>query len=1735
MLSKSPSTAAWLCLALLAAPAASAQRAEPVAEGATTGYELTLTGAPRAEGGHALTLVGVGHEVEGLSELRPRAGLEIAGAITARRGSGRGRRTVATGAARTGPGGRFALSLDVPTEPLSAPRIELTVRRPGEPGRRFAFPLRVVRGEALDLLTDRNRYQPGEDVQVWLRVRGRRAETPRAGRAVKLTLLDRSGVPLAEHEGTTGPSGVVTAPLRLPESAPVGAYRVRAEVVAPPAGPSTSRSIQVWRRTVERLLGEVELSGADEDGVALVAPGGRLRGRVIARTPSGTPVRGATVELRVRPGADPTTLTTGADGAAPFDVAAPAYLSGEVGTERLTARIVHPAHGTVSAAATYLMARVRAVVSVTPRGGALVPEVPQTLYVSVSDPRGRPLAAGTEVAVRGEGLSGGEQTVALDDAGFGAVAIELPRGAASTMRTGDCAGQVATTLEVEVRTDPPRVARVCARVAPEARVSPVVDGAPLVAPGRTLDVEVRRRPGVRGRPVLLEALHEGRAVAFAWVDGRAARGALEVPADLTGVVTVRARAARDADARAPLTEPGAVGFSVGAHDAVLVRPADAFALEVSPERDRYLVRERAAVELAASRAPASASWAALLVRDQAAHGGEGPWDLYWMRGALHEAAQRPADEANARLLRASLSGALALDPEPPAPPPLERPYWRTPRHRSPYRPGAQAGRGVLRDPVALREELLRRGLAPLESTLEAVVRELGADGAARDPIVEERGGRVRFDPDVVAHLVSTRRLRASAAETLGGEPITVAMIEAADPGFSFDTVAKRVARERLSRLLLAMLRLTDPDDENAQRASASLPPERWLGTLVQLSMVPARDLTDPWGHAFVFRRVRGRRPVVAVSERALDWELASPGPDGRLGTADDVNDPFARAVPEGTPYAVTSGEETLMRQMSALAPAATVLTRMSQAYDRLALAAREERREGPVSASASETSDEEVAAAEQAQMNVDGLGLSGTGRGGGGSVAGRARRGRPAAPAAEPAPMEEEASDDAVRTREGAAPRAAVMGALIREDFPATLFFAGEVPLEGGRATVEVPLADALTTYRLEAIAWTASGWTTSGEARLSVDQEALVDAPVPPVATVGDRVRLPVRVENRTDAPLPVDLRVEAEGLALETPGAVSLEVPARAAREAVVELSFGAPGEGALVIAAVRPGGEGLDAVRRPVRVRADARTARDYRTRLVDGAEALTIEVPAAASARGPGHLRIAAGARLFGDPGEGGHPLWAGWARAMEGAPLGEEAAEVPLRWVTYDDDDAERLREPLSSALALSALWRDERLTDADAARALRAVGQALPAPEAMRQRPPDALGERPAWLLLALAPVAEHRERRPALRTDVERLLGRLRRLTSSHAARATDAPGVWARAAAALALSGGSRARALEMARRTGRHRVRVGDMAWVEPEQPVGAEPRAQPTALLALAELALGRRAPALALVRSLVDMHRAAAEADDPGILRALAAGAILPRPPLFEGVDRALASAAAARLAAGGAAEARVSLDGRPVELAREGGVQVASLEGLGRPGAHTLRIALDEGAVALASVALAYGMPWDVPPRRRAPLALAVEGEVGARDTRAALVLSVQNRGARILGRPVVEIELPAGAELDEPTREALAGRLRADAHQEGRTLILPLHPLPPGGWVRLPLPVRWSVGGSLRGLGAVAYDARNPDRAGILPVAVRPSRAVAIPDEGPQPELPEAEASEPPVPLPPPPPRLERLTPGEG
>jgi hypothetical protein len=383
--------------------------------------------------------------------------------------------------------------------------------------------------------------------------------------------------------------------------------------------------------------------------------------------------------------------------------------------------------------------------------------------------------------------------------------------------------------------------------------------------------------------------------------------------------------------------------------------------------------------------------------------------------------------------------------------------------------------------------------------------------------------------------------------------------------------------------------------------------------------------------------------------------------------------------------------------------------------------------------------------------------------------------------------------------------------------------------------------------------------------------------------------------------------------------------------------------------------------------------------------------------------------------------------------------------------------------------------------------------------------------------LLLLAP-ALRAERGGVAREAITTFVRRLRDLVANAAARVSDDAYLAVRIAAALASTSSAERldvdpRAVEVLRRLEREIIRVGDVAFLEEPARYGlADARVGPTALLALARVATGDRAGAFACLRALARNRR-------------------------LDTNGRMLAALALATLTPNLGGEVRLTVDGRNVALTRRNGVLVATLEGLGQPGAHTLAVGMPEGSVAWAELDLRYGRPWDAPEAHGLNVAISVDGVVGARDTRAGLSVTVRNRSPRALRRPVLEIDLPAGVELDEPTRTAIASHASAQATQETRTLRIPLRALSPGGTVRIPLPLRFSVAGNLRGLGVSLYDdVTTYDD--TFAYGVLPARALVVPDTGPEPTQAEGEATSPPVdPIEPPRPivpMLRPLAPGE-
>ena len=101
----------------------------------------------------------------------------------------------------------------------------------------------------------------------------------------------------------------------------------------------------------------------------------------------------------------------------------------------------------------------------------------------------------------------------------------------------------------------------------------------------------------------------------------------------------------------------------------------------------------------------------------------------------------------------------------------------------------------------------------------------------------------------------------------------------------------------------------------------------------------------------------------------------------------------------------------------------------------------------------------------------------------------------------------------------------------VRSYFPEALYINPEIITDrDGRASISVPLADSITTWRMALVASTAHGALGSGTSSLRVFQDFFVDLDLPVTLTQGDRVSIPVAVYNYSSAGGNVNLKLQTD-----------------------------------------------------------------------------------------------------------------------------------------------------------------------------------------------------------------------------------------------------------------------------------------------------------------------------------------------------------------------------------------------------------------------------------------------------------------------------------------------------------------------------------------------------------------------------------------------------------------------------
>jgi uncharacterized protein YfaS (alpha-2-macroglobulin family) len=101
----------------------------------------------------------------------------------------------------------------------------------------------------------------------------------------------------------------------------------------------------------------------------------------------------------------------------------------------------------------------------------------------------------------------------------------------------------------------------------------------------------------------------------------------------------------------------------------------------------------------------------------------------------------------------------------------------------------------------------------------------------------------------------------------------------------------------------------------------------------------------------------------------------------------------------------------------------------------------------------------------------------------------------------------------------------------VRSYFPEALYINPEIITDAkGNASISIPIADSITTWRMAMLASTQSGALGTGTSSLKVFQDFFVDLDLPVTLTQGDRVSIPIAVYNYSGKPGQVSLKLQPE-----------------------------------------------------------------------------------------------------------------------------------------------------------------------------------------------------------------------------------------------------------------------------------------------------------------------------------------------------------------------------------------------------------------------------------------------------------------------------------------------------------------------------------------------------------------------------------------------------------------------------
>jgi hypothetical protein len=444
-------------------------------------------------------------------------------------------------------------------------------------------PVQIERRNKILLTTDKPLYQPGQTIHVRALALDGPTRAAAADQSLTLEVEDAKGNKVFKRRGRTDRFGISSADFELADEVNFGPYHVRALLGEADAVYTQEKTVTVDRYVLPKFKVEIELSkDAGRQQQSYYSPGEIVEGKVMARYLFGKPLANAAVIVVLKSfdveAAEVGRVTgkTDAEGRFTFSSKLPDFLAGR-STEQgsapvsVSVEVKDSAEHTETKSRDILVANTPILIMAVPESGQLLPGLDNRVFVLTSYPDGTP----AETTVSGSLLP---SPVRTDESGVAIIPVRTDGGTLSiNLKAVDSHGRAGeTTVKLEARA--------------QAQSLMLRTGRAVHKVGDTLHLETisTRERGA----VYLDVVKDGQTILTRAIDTDGGHGRLDI--DLTpemfGAVEVRAyQFTSDAD---PVSD----------RKLVYIDPADDLHVEVSTGRESYRPGDDARIDFRATDA-----------------------------------------------------------------------------------------------------------------------------------------------------------------------------------------------------------------------------------------------------------------------------------------------------------------------------------------------------------------------------------------------------------------------------------------------------------------------------------------------------------------------------------------------------------------------------------------------------------------------------------------------------------------------------------------------------------------------------------------------------------------------------------------------------------------------------------------------------------------------------------------------------------------------------------------------------------------------------------------------------------------------------------------------------------------------------------------------------------------------------------------------------------------------------